>query len=72
MTTPVNVRMLLWGLMVAGTLPLVGCGSSPQPQSTTTTTTEQTGVAPAPMAPAPLLAPGTPGTITTTHSQTVQ
>lgn len=71
MTTRANARMLLCGMILAGALPLAGCGSSP-PETQTTTTTEQTGTAPPPPE-APLLAPGTPGTITTqtTHTQTV-
>lgn len=75
--TLANTRMLLCGMMLASALPLAGCGSPPPPVThTTTTTTEQTGVAPAPMPmeTTPLMAPGTPGTITTqtTHSQSVQ
>ena len=72
MMTRVNTRMLLCGMILAGAFPLAGCGSSP-PETQTTTTTEQTGPAPAPPMQAPLLAPGTPGTVTTqtTHTQTV-
>ena len=60
MTTHTTTRMLLCGMILGGTLPLIGCGSSP-PATTTTTTTEQTGAAPATTTPpqAPLLAPGT-------------
>jgi hypothetical protein len=75
MTTRANARILLCGMTLAGAIPLAGCGSS-TPETQTTTTTEQTGATPPPAAPmqAPLLAPGTPGTITTqtTHTQTNQ
>jgi hypothetical protein len=74
MTTFTTARMLLCSTILAGFLPLAGCGSS-TPETTTTTTTEQSGaVPPAATTVTPLPAPGTPGTITTqtTHTQTNQ
>jgi hypothetical protein len=72
MTTFTNARMLLCSMILAGLLPLAGCGSS-TPETTTTTTTEQSGAVP-PTTVTPLPAPGTPGTITTqtTHTRTNQ
>lgn len=77
MSTHTKIRMLFCGLVLVGAVSLTGCGSEPtETHTTTTTTTEQASPAPAPapMMTAPLMAPGTPGTVTTqtTHSQTVQ
>lgn len=65
-----KLRALMGVVAISGLASLAACGDSPPPPQTTSTTTEETTTAPA---PAPMMVPGAPGTVTTqtTHSQSM-
>jgi hypothetical protein len=70
-----KIRTLMAVALVGGVGTLAAC-SDATPSQMTATTTEETTTSQAPMqtpTPAPMLVPGTPGTVTTrtTHSETV-
>jgi len=70
-----KIHTLMAVALVGGIAALAACSDSNPPQ-TTSTTTEETTTAQVPVqtiTPAPVLVPGTPGTVTTqtTHSETM-